>query len=225
MKKNTSAIIFDLDGTLVDSAPDLLAALNHVLGRANRRGLGIEQVRLMVGDGARAMIIKGFTQTGELPDEKTIDHILKDFLTYYGDNIAVRGRIFPGAEQVLKTLTEQGIQLALCTNKSLELAKKLMTEIGLAKYFTTIVGGNSFDYQKPDPRHLTSTLDMMDFTAGRAVMVGDSANDISAARAAALPVIAVSFGYSKTPVAELKPDAVIDHYDDFFDALKQVTIF
>jgi len=219
MINKPSAIIFDLDGTLVDSARDLTAALNHVLRRAKRPEIARERVRNMVGDGARALIIKGFTESGELPSAHEIDDILQEFLDYYLENITQQTIIFPGALSVLEKLTQSGIPLGLCTNKTLKLTHKLMSEIGLSDYFDVIVGGDSFDWSKPDPRHITSTLELMGCSVARAIMVGDSANDILAAQKAGMTSICVSFGYSKTPVHVLNPDAVIDHYDDFFQAM------
>lgn len=223
MSKLPSGIIFDLDGTLVDSARDLTGALNHVLRRAKRPEMEISRVRHMVGDGARALIIKGFSETGTLPDEAETEAILLDFLDFYMTNITAQTIIFPGALGVIEKLAEMNIPLGLCTNKAIKLTEKLMAETGLSKYFTAIVGGDSFEYCKPDPRHLMSTLEMMQCPLGRAIMVGDSDNDILASRAADIPVIGVSFGYSKAPVAELDPDMVIDHYDDFFNALTEIS--
>ena len=216
MSSYPSAIIFDLDGTLVDSAPDLCGALNHVLRQAGRPEMDIGQVRHMVGDGARALIIKGFSANGDLPNENRVNAILQDFLDFYLENITAQTVIFPGALNVLKKLTEMNIPLGLCTNKAIKLTTKLMAESGLSDYFSAIIGGDSFDYCKPDPRHLTSTLSDMKASPDRAVMIGDSINDILAAKAAGIPVICASFGYSKTPVINLNPDAIFDHYDMFF---------
>lgn len=219
MKNRPEAIIFDLDGTLVDSARDLSHALNHVLQMEGRNPLPLLQVRHMVGQGARAMIIKGFSETGSLPDTGKIDLILENFLEHYHDHIADHTIVFPGVIDLLKQLNDMKIPLAVCTNKSLKLSGRLLTEIGLMKYFHTITGGDSFAYRKPDPRHLLSTLDMMGLSAKKAVMVGDSASDIDAARGASIPVIAVPFGYTEIPVSQLSPDIVIEHYDQFFEAL------
>ncbi|VAV88120.1 Phosphoglycolate phosphatase [hydrothermal vent metagenome] len=223
MSSYPSAIIFDLDGTLVDSAPDLCGALNHVLRQAGRPEMDIARVRHMVGDGARALIIKGFSTSGDLPDANGINAILQDFLDFYLDNITAQTVIFPGALNVLKKLAEMNIPLGLCTNKAIKLTTKLMAESGLSGYFSAIIGGDSFDYCKPDPRHLTSTLNDMKASPDGAVMVGDSINDILAAKAAGIPVICASFGYSKTPIATLNPDAIFDHYDTFFDALHDIS--
>lgn len=222
MFNKPSAIIFDLDGTLVDSARDLTGALNHVLRTANRPQIDISRVRHMVGDGARALIIKGFKETGALPNEKNLEAMLQDFLAYYLENITKSTIIFPGALDVIKKLKDMEIPLGLCTNKSIKLTEKLMSEIGLSDYFTAIIGGDSFEYCKPDPRHLTSTLETMNCAPDRAIMVGDSNNDILAARAAGIPVICVSFGYSKTPVSDFNPDIIIDHYDDFFEGFTEI---
>ncbi len=218
MSRKPSGVVFDLDGTLVDSARDLSAALNYVLKKAGRAEIPISLVRNMVGDGARALIIKGFSESGILPGKPEIDNIQTDFLDYYYENITDQTIIFPGAMRVIEKLVEMQVPLGLCTNKAIRLTEKLMTEIGLSDYFAAIVGGDSFDYQKPDPRHLTSTLEMMGSSYHQAIMVGDSANDIVAARDAGVTSVAVSFGYSKIPVMDLKPDIIIDHYDDFFDS-------
>ncbi len=218
-----SGVIFDLDGTLVDSARDLSAALNHVLKCASRPEIALSEVRHMVGDGARALIIKGFSETGHLPGAKEIDAIQDEFLSYYSDHITDQTIIFPGARHVIETLADMKIPLGLCTNKAIKLTEKIIAEFDLTDYFSAIVGGDSFDYRKPDPRHLISTLEIMKADPQRAVMVGDSRNDIRAAQRAGIPVIGVSFGYSKTPIAELTPDMVIDHYDDFLSALGRLS--
>lgn len=223
MTAKPSAILFDLDGTLVDSAQDLSAALNHVLRKAHRPEIDISRVRHMVGDGARALIIKGFSETGSLPDTSDIQEILEDFLEYYLHNISDRTTLFPGARQVIEALYEMDIPLGLCTNKAHKLSEKLIREIGITDYFSVLIGGDSFNYCKPDPRHLTSTLEQMKASADQAVMVGDSANDILAAQAANIPVIGVSFGYTKVPLSDLNPDIIIDHYDDFLAALTTVS--
>ncbi len=223
MSFSPSTIIFDLDGTLVDSARDLSSALNHVLRHNKRPEIDLDNVRHMVGDGAKALIIKGFTETGTLPNENELKGILEEFLKFYSKNIAQKTIIFPGAINILKKLSNQGIPLGLCTNKVMSLTTKLVNEIGLVDYFDVIVGGDSFDWQKPDPRHISSTLEMLGCDAKKAIMVGDSSNDILAARKAGLKSICVSFGYSKVPVAQLEPDAIIDHYDDFFNALNYIS--
>jgi len=222
MSAKPSAIIFDLDGTLVDSAPDLAAALNHVLRQAGRPEIAAAHVGYLIGDGARAMIIKGFSASGTVPDETGTEAILQEFLSYYQQNITRYTTIFPEALNVIKRLVTMGIPLGLCTNKALGFARKLVTEIGLAPYFTVMTGGDSFDYQKPDPRHLIGTLDMMNCPRERAVMIGDTANDIIAAQKAGVAVIGVSFGYSTTPVTAFRPTVVIDHYNSFFDALAKI---
>jgi len=223
MKNKPEAIIFDLDGTLVDSARDLSMALNHVLRKAGRDIFPIAKLRNTVGEGARAMITKGFSATGSLPDEHEIELILEDFLEYYQNNIAEQTIAFPGAIRVLNRLRHMDIPLGICTNKSLKLSKKLLDEMDLSPYFKAISCGDSFNYRKPDPLHLHKTLEMMDCSKEGAVMVGDSASDIHAAKALNIPVIAVSFGYTATPVSQLPADKVIDHFDHFFEALSALS--
>lgn len=223
MSSQPSAIIFDLDGTLIDTAPDLTAALNHVLRRAGRAEMTVPHVRHLVGNGARAMIAKGFSESGTLPDADGIEALLQDYLCYYEANISELSCIFPGVLNILGELVKREIPLGLCTNKSIRLARKLMAEIGLAEYFPVMTGGDSFDFQKPDPRHLTKTLDLMGCPSEGAVMVGDTSNDIIAAQNAGLAAIGISFGYSAIAVVNFNPDVVISHYSNFLDALTEIS--
>ncbi|MFC7049370.1 phosphoglycolate phosphatase [Emcibacter nanhaiensis] len=222
MSNKLNAVIFDLDGTLVDSALDLTATLNHVLHLEGRPQISIDEVRHMVGHGSRALIIKGFDHSGEVPPEAELDRLQKIFLDYYNDHIADHTISFPGLWEALTELKGSGVKLAVCTNKVEDLSHKLLKSLGLDDFFCALTGGDSFDYKKPDPRHLLSTLELMGCEVDGAVMVGDSANDIDAARNAAIPVIGVTFGYTPVPVTELSPDRVIDHYDKLIPALQDL---
>ncbi|WP_417318974.1 phosphoglycolate phosphatase [Emcibacter sp.] len=222
MSAKLKAVIFDLDGTLVDSARDLTATLNYVLRHRGRPEIGIENVRHMVGHGSRALLIKGFDYSGNVPPEEELDRLQEMFLDYYNNHIADHTISFPGLWEALTELRSNDVKLAVCTNKVEDLSHKLLQSLGLDDFFCALTGGDSFDYKKPDPRHLLSTLELMDCDPDNAVMVGDSANDIDAARNASIPVIGVTFGYTPVPVEELNPDQVIDHYDKLIPALREI---
>ncbi|SDD60292.1 phosphoglycolate phosphatase [Kordiimonas lacus] len=201
-------IVFDLDGTLIDSAPDLHAATNHVLEHIGRKTVTLDQVRHMVGYGALTLIKLGLEATGD-GDEYTPEELRPVFLDYYGKNSTAHTRLFDGALDMLQHFRAAGVDLAICTNKPFLLTEPILANLGLRDLFSAVSGGDSFDFKKPDPRHILETASQMP-GEGPIVMVGDSRPDIEAARAAGVPAIAVSFGYSQTPVHELAPDRVID---------------
>jgi len=217
------AIIFDLDGTLLDSARDLHATLNHLLAGAGRQTIELNQVRHMVGKGARELIIKGFSATGELPDEQEIDRLYQEYLAYYMDHIADHTIAFPGIFDLLDKMKRANVPMAVCTNKAEILTHKLLAEMNMTDYFQVVVGGDTFEFKKPDGRHLTETAKMLGIATEKTLMVGDSLNDIAAAKDCNMPVLAVSFGYTETPVRELGPDIVIDHYDEFYAAVDKMS--
>lgn len=211
-------IVFDLDGTLIDTAPDLTAALNHVLVREGRPALPQDEVRNLVGHGARALIERGMAMDGSKPSEPDLQRMLKQFLTYYGDNIANQSALFPGVIATLDHFRTLDARLGVCTNKPTGLSRALFTALDMHRHFEAVLGSDSLPVRKPDPLHLTETIRQAGGDPARAVMVGDSATDVDTARAANIPVVAVSFGYSLTPVHELGADVVIDT----FDALSEV---
>ncbi len=213
------AVVFDLDGTLIDTAPDLHAALVAVLAAAGRSGVTIDDVRHMVGDGARALVERGFAATGDPLPPAAVEGAVARFLGHYGAHIADLSRPFPGVDEALTTLSAAGARLGVCTNKPERLSRDLLAATGLAGRFAAVVGGDSLDVRKPDAGHLLGTLARMGAEPAGAVMVGDSANDVAAARAAGLPVVLVSFGYTATPARELGADAVIDGFADLPEAL------
>ena len=202
-----SKVIFDLDGTLVDTAPDLLAATNHVLGQLGRPCVSLSQVRHMVGHGALRLIELGLESTGGASGHNT--EALKDiFIEYYASNICVSSVLFPGVMETLEGLQHHGFELAICTNKPLDLAEALLAELNIRGMFKAVTGGDSFPYKKPDPRHLLNTAAMLSGDGGL-VMVGDSKPDIDAAVAAGVPSFLVTFGYSALPHAELGADVIL----------------
>lgn len=212
-KFNASAVIFDLDGTLVDTAPDLTLALNHVLVKAGREAVESAGVRNMVGHGARALIVKGLEDTGDLLGDAEIDAMFDDFIEFYGANIAIGSRPFPGAVEYLLRLTDAGVKLGLCTNKRQDLTELLTDALDLTRHFEVIAGGDRFPQRKPDPIHVTGTLELLGATADETLFIGDSETDLKAARAAGVPIALVTFGYSRDPVASLLPDALIESFE------------
>lgn len=217
-----ATIVFDLDGTLVDTAPDLAATMNELLARRGRQALSLGEVRAMVGHGARAMMAAAMAATGAQAGEAELDDMFAEFIEYYGDNIANQSRIFPGAVAALDRLQAKGYRLAMCTNKQEALSRKLVGSLGLEDRFASLLGGDTLEVRKPDPRHLTETILRAGGDVANAILVGDSIADVSAAKAAAVPIIGVSFGYTTTPMAELAPARVIDHFDDLCAAVAEI---
>ena len=212
-------IIFDLDGTLVDTAPDLVETLNVVLGREGLPAIPYEEARLLVGAGARRMIERGLASEGEARPAADIDRLFNDFIAYYADHVADHSRPFPGVADALDTLAARGCRFAVCTNKLEWLSVRLLNALGLAGRFVAICGQDTFAVQKPHPDALHGTLRRAGGTIHRAIMVGDSETDIATARAAGMPVIAVDFGYTEIPVADLAPDRIISHFNALPDAI------
>ncbi len=212
-------LVLDLDGTLVDTADDLVATLNVVLGRRGFDPQPYEAARLMVGFGARHMIKRALAAADRSVEEAELAAMTDDFFAHYGGRIAEASRPFPGALAALDRFAAAGWRLAICTNKQEALARRLLGELDLEGRFAAISGQDTFAFMKPDPRHLTETVRLAGGDPGQAIMVGDSATDIDTAHAAGVPVVAVSFGYSAPPVRELGPDRVIDHFDELWDAV------
>lgn len=215
-------IVFDLDGTLVDSAPDLAEALNRVLDENGLPKVAPESVRGMVGEGAARMIARGFAAAGRAVGDEPPDGLRQRFLAHYADCLADSTRPFPGAVAALETLAAAGRRLAVCTNKSEATSRALLDRLGLSRFFGAVVGGDSLAVHKPDPRHLTEAILRAGGTPERAAMVGDSIVDVEAARAAAVPVVAVSFGYTRVPPAQFGADALIDSFDELVPALDRL---
>jgi phosphoglycolate phosphatase len=207
-------VVFDLDGTLVDTAPDLVDTLNIMFAREGLPPIPYDEARAMIGGGARRMIELGLAAEGRAFDKIHVDRLFDDFIAHYAAHIADRSRPFPGLEGALDTLAAGGSRFAVCTNKLEWLSVKLLDALGLAQRFAAICGQDTFAIQKPNPEILRRTIARAGGSADRAVMVGDSANDIDTARAAGIKVVAVDFGYTEIPVSRLGPDRVISHFDD-----------
>lgn len=193
----TKTLILDLDGTLVDSVPDLAAALNRLMAARGLAEFSLAATSGMVGDGTRALVERALTARGQLADEAA----QASFLADYSAHAAVATRPFPGAEAALRELAAQGWRLAVCTNKPLAPARALLEALGLSPFFAAIGAGDSFPVQKPDPRHLLATLAAAGGTPQRAVMLGDHAHDVAAARGAGLPCIFAAWGYGPPTMA------------------------
>jgi phosphoglycolate phosphatase len=213
------AVLFDLDGTLIETAPDLTNALNHALHKAGRPPIKVSDVRPMIGDGARALLQRGLAATGPAPTEAELDRWFTDLLEYYWEHVADDSHPFPGVVELLETMRATGLKLAVCTNKPFGLSKKLFEDLDMDHLFDAVVGGDSLSVKKPDPGHILGTLEAIGVAADKAVMVGDSGNDVNAAKNAGIPVVAVSFGYTMVPAHDLGADAVIDHFRELPDAL------
>jgi phosphoglycolate phosphatase len=215
----TRAVIFDLDGTLVDTAPDLMGATNHVLSLLERRPISMKEVRSFVGHGAKALIARGTSATGDALDPKSLDYYHAEFLRYYEKNIAVHSEIFPGVVALLDRCKAEGFKMGVCTNKIEGLSVRLLNALDLSKYFGAVVGPDTISIAKPDPAPYFETLKRLDVKVPKSVMIGDSETDILTARAAEVPVIAVTFGYTPKPVAEYAPDYLVSHFDEIWDIL------
>jgi phosphoglycolate phosphatase len=213
------AVIFDLDGTLVDTAPDLMLATNHVLKTLGRRPITMDEVRSFVGHGARALISRGCAATGDPVDPRALEALYQEFVLFYADNIAGGSTPFPGLIPLLDRCRAEGIAMGICTNKLESLSVKLLAALGLQHYFGAIVGPDTIGIAKPDPRPFQETLRRLGEKPWRSVMVGDSETDIKTARAAGVPVIAVPFGYTPHPVTDYGPDVLVSHYDDMWPAI------
>ena len=216
-------IVFDLDGTLVDTAPDLTAALNAVMRAQGRPIVPLEDVRHMVGRGAQVLIERAMAATGPLPSEAQIDALVRDFIVHYDANISAGSRPFERAEAVVKSFAARGHRIGICTNKPIALSLKLLDELNIRSLFPVVLGADSRPYKKPDPRHLFDTIAALGGQADSAVLVGDSETDVKTARAANVPVVVVSFGYTEIPPHELGADRVIDHFDALEQALSGLT--
>jgi phosphoglycolate phosphatase len=204
-------VVFDLDGTLVDTAPDLIAALNHVLGREGLPPVPLKSARNMIGAGARKLIERGLELDGRTMSVRDINRLFKDFIDYYADHIADASRPFEGLEPALDDLEAQGFRFAVCTNKLEWLSKLLLEKLDLGRRFAAICGADTFGVSKPDPVILRETVARAGGQLSDTIMVGDAGPDIGVARRAGIPVIGVEFGYTDVPIAEFKPDRLIGH--------------
>src|SRR5271169_422054 len=215
-------VVFDLDGTLVDTAPDLINALNFVLDREGMPPIPLQSARNMIGAGARRLIERGLEADGRAASVADIDRMTADFINHYAAHIADSSRPFDGLETALDELAARGYRFAVCTNKLEWLSKKLLEELGLSGRFSAICGADTFGVSKPDPAILQQTVARAGGDISSSIMVGDAGTDIGVARRAGVPVIGVSFGYTDVPIAELKPDRLIHHMRDLPGAVGEL---
>ena len=213
------ALVFDLDGTLVDSLPDLRAALNEMLRGLARHELSADQVRRMIGDGTHALVERALRATGEVAE---LENAHQRFLTFYQATPTRLSRLYPRVATTLRSLTESGARLGICTNKQQTATFAVLQGFNIAKYFEVIVGGDVVSFRKPDPRHLLAALEQLGASPDEAVMVGDSENDYAAGRGAGAAVILMRYGYLRVLPETLAPDAWLDRFADISPALDRI---
>lgn len=218
---NIRAVIFDLDGTLIDTAPDLANATNHVLARCGRRAVGLDEVRVMVGHGARALITRGFAVTGAPVEAGDLETLYGEFIAHYEANIASDSQLFPGTVELLVRCRLAGLKLGVCTNKIERLSRKLIQAMGVEFYFGAVVGSDTLGIYKPDARPYRETLRQLGVNGGDSIFIGDSETDLLTARAAGVPMIGVTFGYADKPIAELAPDYLAHHFNEVWPLIER----
>jgi phosphoglycolate phosphatase len=217
-------VVFDLDGTLVETAPDLVNALNFVLGREGLPAIAPAAARNMIGAGARRMIERGLELEDRIASVADITRLTADFVDHYASHIADGSRPFDGLEEALDALAASGYRLAVCTNKLEWLSKLLLDRLGLTARFAAICGADTFGVSKPDPAILRQTVARAGGELASAIMVGDAGPDVGVARRAGIPVIGVTFGYTEVPIAELKPDRLINHMRELPAAVESLML-
>ena len=216
------ALVFDLDGTLVDTAPDILSALNFVLVREGRRPVTRTDLRHLVGHGARTMFAEALAITGGPLPEARVVALIDDYIARYRAHIADESRPFPGVEETLAHFVQMGARLGVLTNKPQELAVPLLETLGLTKYFVAIHGAGRFSYSKPDARVFRHVVDEMGGHGAGALMIGDSTTDAKTARAANVPVILLTYGYTPDPVESLGAAAIADDFNQLPALVNQI---
>jgi phosphoglycolate phosphatase len=215
-------IVFDLDGTLIDTAPDLIDTLNLILAREGLPAMPFEAARRLIGCGSRGMLERALVEEGRPATKAEMDRLFAAYIEHYAARIADRSRPFPRLEATLDRLSADGHRLAVCTNKLEWLSRLLLTTLKLTPYFAAICGQDTFGVMKPHPEILRQTILRAGGEPADAIMIGDSGTDVRTARAAQVPVIAVDFGYSEVPIATLQPDRIISSYGELPTAIAGV---
>ena len=210
-------ILFDLDGTLADTAPDLLSAHNHVMRKFGYETKNIDEIRDYVGHGAAVMIGKSIwssarKELSKISDQKIKDEMINEFLNFYGKNIVVKSKLINGLYEFLKWAKLNNISMGVCTNKQEHLAVDFLKKIKIYDFFEYVAGRNTFDYCKPDPRHLTSMIEIMNGDIKKSIMIGDSENDAEAAKSAGIPMILLEDGYTEKKIEQIHHDHLIKNY-------------
>lgn len=215
-------VVFDLDGTLAETAPDIMATLNVILEKEGLAAIAVDRARELVGAGARALIERGFKVSGRPLDDETLERLFQDFLVIYAKDVAANSYLYEGVLEALDVLAAEGFALAVCTNKPILHTRLILDHFGIADRFAAVAGRDTFPFSKPDPRHLTMTIEAAGGDPKRAVMIGDSRTDIATARAAGIPCICVPFGYTDVAIETLEPDVIIQHFDALAAAVREV---
>ena len=215
--KQKFTILFDLDGTLVDTAPDLMRAHNHVMKKFGYPTKSTEEIRNLVGKGAGAMIGRSIwgqakKEFGKVNDEKVKKEMVTEFVDFYGKNIINESTLIRGVKEFLNWCKDQSISMAVCTNKQERLSNDLLKKIGIYDYFEYVAGSDTFDYCKPDPRHLTSVVEILDGDIKKSIMIGDSETDANAAKAAEIPIILLEDGYTEKNKDEIYHNHLIKDF-------------
>ena len=215
--KQKFTILFDLDGTLVDTAPDLMLAHNHVMKKFGYPTKSTEEIRNLVGKGAGAMIGRSIwgqakKEFSKVNDEKIKKEMVREFVDFYGKNIIKESTLINGVKEFLKWCKEQNISMAVCTNKQEHLSNDLLKKIGIYNYFEYVAGSDTFDYCKPDPRHLTSVVEILDGDLKKTIMIGDSETDANAAKSAEIPIILLEDGYTEKKIDEIYHNHLIKDF-------------
>lgn len=218
-----SLIIFDLDGTLAHTAPDLLGTLNRITKSYDLAQMGMNEFGQIIGHGAKAMIKRAFEINDKALDEQTLEALFTSFLEDYSANIASETVLFEGVLDAMDQLAEKEFSFALCTNKTERMARLLLEELGVTSRFKSITGGDTFSFKKPDARHLAETSSLAGHDIKNAIMIGDSATDINAAINAGIHSVAVTFGYSDAPIDSLGATKIINHFSELPDAIESIS--
>jgi len=223
--KQKFTVLFDLDGTLVDTAPDLMLAHNHVMKKFGYPTKSTEDIRNLVGKGAGALIGRSIwgqakKEFGKIDNEKTKKEMVREFINFYGRNIVKESTLIKGVKEFLTWCKKQNISMAVCTNKQEHLSNDLLKKIGIYDYFEYVAGSDTFDYCKPDPRHLTNIVEILDGDLKKTLMIGDSETDANAAKAAEIPIILLENGYTEKNTTEIYHNHLIK---DFVNIEKIVT--
>ena len=210
-------ILFDLDGTLVDTAPDLMNAHNHVMKKFGYKTKTTDEIRAIVGKGARALLGRSIwgeakKEFGKIEDENVKDEMVKEFIDYYGKNIINESKLINGVEEFLKWCISKKISMGVCTNKQEHLAIDLLKKIKIYNYFEYVAGGNTFEVCKPDPKHLTNIVEILNGDLKKTLMIGDSENDTIPAKEASIPVILLDNGYTEKNVDEIYYDHLVEDF-------------
>jgi len=217
-----SALIFDLDGTLIDSAPDLYHTINHLLKEDGRPALGMEDVKEMIGWGTKELVRKALAATGENPSIDQVEAMLENFLVYYSRHLIDHTTVYPGVMNALETLAAAGAVMGICTNKPSTFTIPILQKLRLDGFFKAVSCSDTVPHKKPDGRHVLECIKQLKTTAETTIMVGDSENDITAAIDAGVRSVCVTFGYAHVPLKEIGADALIDHFDALPQALREI---